>query len=86
MKYRDHRRGLKESMETMREIEPTIDALAVILKVPPSTVTVEPYGYDHRIGWDTYLVAVEGRAVGFCNAFVEPYKNPRSDTGAEHEC
>jgi hypothetical protein len=73
MKYRDHRGGLKESMETVREIEPTIDALAVILKVPPSAITVETYGYDARIDWHAYLVAVEGRAVGFCNAFVEPF-------------
>jgi hypothetical protein len=66
MKYRDHRGGLAESMETVREIEPTIDALAVILKVPSSAITVEKYGgYDERIGWDTYLVCVEGQPVGF---------------------
>lgn len=72
MKYRDQRGGLKESMETVREIEPTIDALAVILKVPPSAITVERYCYDKRINWDTYLVSVEGHAVGYCNAFVDP--------------
>jgi hypothetical protein len=53
-------------METVREIEPTLDALAVILKVPPSSVTVEPYGgIDKRIGWDTHLVCIDGDAVGF---------------------
>lgn len=66
MKYRDHRGGLDESMQTVREIEPTIDALAVTLKVPPSTITVEKYGgYDNRIGWDTYIVCVNGSARGF---------------------
>ena len=75
MKYRHQRGGLKESMETVVEIEPTIDALAVILKVPPSAITVEPYTYDKRIDWDTYLVCIEGNAVGYTNAFVEPYKS-----------
>lgn len=67
MKYRDHRGGLKESMETVREIEPTLDALAVVLKVPPSAITVETYGYDERIDWHTFLVAnrvVRTHAIG----------------------
>lgn len=72
MNYRDHRGGLAESMETVREIEPTIDALALVLKVPPSAITVNPYGYDKRIEWDTYVVCIDGHAVGFCDAFVEP--------------
>ncbi len=64
MKYRHQRGGLAESMATVIEIEPTIDALAVMLRVPPSAVTVERYCYDKRIGWDTYLVCVDGCAVG----------------------
>jgi hypothetical protein len=76
MKYRHHRGGLKESMETVCDIEPTIEALAVLLKSPPSKITVEKYGeYDERIGWDTHIVCVDGRPVGFTNAFVEPYKH-----------
>jgi hypothetical protein len=73
MKFREQRGGLAESMKTVQEIEPTIDALAVILKVPPSAITVKPYTHDKRIDWDTYLVCVEGNAVGFTNAFVEPF-------------
>jgi hypothetical protein len=91
MKYRHHRGGLKESMQTVLDIEPTINALAVILKSPPSAITVETYGYDSRTEWDTYLVAVEGRAVGFCNAFVEPFyalplPEPSAQTKAECDC
>lgn len=73
MKYRPQRGGLKESMAEVIEIEPTINALAVVLKVPPSAITVEAYTYDDRIGWDTYLVCIEGCAVGYTNAFVEPH-------------
>jgi len=58
-------------METVREIEPTLDALAVLLKVPPSVISVEPYGYDVRIKWDTYLVTVEGLACGFTDGPVK---------------
>lgn len=66
MKYREHRGGLADSMKTVREIQPSLDALAVILKVPPSSITVEKYGgYDKRIGWDTHIVCVEGRPIGF---------------------
>jgi hypothetical protein len=70
MKYRDHRGGLRASMETVREIAPKIDALAIILKVPPSAIIVEKYGdgIDERIGWDTHLVCVEGLPVGFTDA------------------
>lgn len=87
MKYRHQRGGLKKSMETVVEIEPTINALAVILKVPPSTITVEPCTYDKRIDWDTYLVCVEGYVVGYTNAFVEPFTGDAKDVsqrGTEH--
>ena len=65
MKYRHHRGGLAESMETVREIEPTIAALEALLRA--TDVTVEKYGYgiDERIGWDTHLVCVNGIPAGF---------------------
>lgn len=82
MKYRDHRGGLADSMKTVREIEPKIDALAVILTVPPSAITVEKYGgYDDRIGWDTYMVCVEGRPVGFTDG---PCSTNDASGGDEH--
>lgn len=30
-------------------------------------VVVKPYGYDKRIGWDTYLVTIDGKAALFCD-------------------
>jgi hypothetical protein len=76
MKYRRQRGSLRDSMATMIEIEPTIGALAFVLEAPPSAIAVEPYIYDKRTDWDTYLVCVEGMAVGYTNAFVEPFKKP----------
>lgn len=28
-------------------------------------VTIEPYGFDDRIGWDTHLICVDGKAALF---------------------
>lgn len=35
--------------------------------LPFETVTVEPYAYDDRIEWLTYLVCIDGKAVGYTN-------------------
>lgn len=66
MKIRAHREMLEDSMKTMKEIEPTIEAIAQYFNAEPESITVEKYGtFDYRIGWDTYIVCVNGRAVGF---------------------
>jgi hypothetical protein len=65
MKYRPHRGSLDSAMSEMVELEPTLGALAVHLKVPPDTIKVEPYGYDKRIDWDTYMVLIWGVPSGF---------------------
>jgi hypothetical protein len=76
MKFREHRGSLSESMETVIEIEPTKEALAlavdawrrrlgmpltVIPQVTSANVDVMPYGgRDERIGWETHLVTIKG--------------------------
>lgn len=84
MKIREHRRGFAESMETVVEIEPTIEAVAgVIRKVWGESigkcmiVTVTPYyGFDQRNGWDTHIVVVAGHGVfGFTDG---PLSQPPS--------
>jgi hypothetical protein len=77
MKYREHRGGYKDSMATVLEIQPTINALAVILKVPPLAVVVKPLCFDSRNGWDTHMVAVEGCAVGFTDGPCSEAENRR---------
>lgn len=34
-------------------------------------LTVQQYGWDARIGWDTYLVSIDGCAVGYTNGPLE---------------
>lgn len=65
MKYRPHRGSLDAAMAEMAEVEPTLNALAVHLKVPASSITVKPYGYDKRIEWDTHIVLVDSSPWGF---------------------
>lgn len=36
-----------------------------------TVIDIEPYGYDRRIDWDTYIVTADGRAVGYTNGAVE---------------
>lgn len=73
--YRRHRGGLDESMATACPVT-DFDHLVALIRsdregwpdqgdVTPETVAVEPYGHDSRIGWDTHVVTVRGRAVGF---------------------
>lgn len=73
--YRDHRGSLSDSMKTCREIK-SMDELRTHLEnifdpYPVGTITVKPYAYDHRIEWETYVVCVEGNAVGFSNGPME---------------
>ena len=76
MKIREHRGSLAESMETVCEIEPTLEAVVdhmhadkgwpgLYAKVTPETVRVEKYGSgtDPRIGWNTHIVTIEGYGV-----------------------
>ncbi|AZD07551.1 hypothetical protein C4K26_2148 [Pseudomonas chlororaphis] len=71
MKIKMHHGGLAQSMSTVAEIEPTMDAVAEYLaaqglprhEVSPAQITVTSYGYDARIDWDAHLVKVVGMGV-----------------------
>ena len=71
MKYRPHRGSLKDSMREVVEL-PSIDALKEHLRLmgwPDGVVLIEKYGgFDDRIGWDTYIVTIDGEAVGFTDS------------------
>lgn len=49
-------------MAEMVEISP--EALLAVLGAA-GTVSIEPYGFDKRCGWDTHAVMLDGRIVGF---------------------
>lgn len=73
MKFREHRALLDEAMETVVELKDRADLLRHLQKLaepwpthPPvtdTTVHVEPYGFDKRIGWDTHIVTLDGYGV-----------------------
>lgn len=69
MKFREHRGGLAEAMDTVIEV---VDRDALLKHVqeilsswpdsPPvtaATLQVIPYCYDDRIGWDTHIVTLD---------------------------
>ncbi len=75
-KFREHRGGLAESLETTVEVQTKAELAAHMRsKISPfgfffedDDLTVEPYGFDDRIGWDTYIVQIDGYGVaGFTN-------------------
>lgn len=82
MKFREHRGGLAESMDTVIEVsdgEALLEHVRNLAQRWPTfpaitaeTVHVEPYGRDERIGWDTHIVTLDGYGVlGFTDGPVQ---------------
>ncbi|MDB5037537.1 MAG: hypothetical protein JWQ35_1065 [Bacteriovoracaceae bacterium] len=83
---RQHRGSLNQSMKTVVEIEPTIEALSKWISesmgehIDPAKIHVEPYGFgsdepafDTRIGWTTFTVSIDGFGLfGFSNGPIPP--------------
>jgi len=78
VRYRPHRRLLADSIAETVNIKDRADLVAYLQKerdymlFDPSDVTVEKYGtgIDERCGWDTHIVCIKGRAVGFTDGMV----------------
>ena len=80
-KYRDHRGSLADAMETVQTFEARSDLVKYLQsdidKMAPGKydcqkITIEPYGFDERIGWDTHIVYLNGYGVfGFTNIEVK---------------
>lgn len=81
MKIREHRGSLVDSMATVTVIEPTAEAIARLASLAmldygvaftADQVKIEWYCYDPRIGWETYIVTLEGYGVfGFTDGPLE---------------
>ena len=81
-RYRDHRGLLSDAMKTVREFETRSDLVKYLQgdidkfvpgKYDCQKITIEPYGFDERIGWDTHIVHLDGYGVfGFTNKWVKP--------------
>ena len=83
MKIREHRGLLSDSMETVREIEPNKEGIFNCIKesfknwptmsdIKENEIHIDRYGYDDRIGWDTYIVTIDGYGVfGFADGGIK---------------
>jgi len=76
IKFRFHRGSLALSMETTIEVYSKIELFCKIFQEHSKIgecdyrfedMTIDPYGRDYRIGWDTYMVCINGNAVGFAD-------------------
>ena len=72
-KYRPHRGSLVNSMAEVIEVRSIAELVHHLQRtcIPDrrsptrETVEVAPYCFDGRIGWNTYLVTVDGAPWGF---------------------
>jgi hypothetical protein len=62
---------LGEAMERVAEVPDRVALIAYLQKYydfwrpTDANVTIRPYGYDERNGWDTHLICVDGKAALF---------------------
>lgn len=75
VKFREHRGSLADAMETVIEVKSLDELRKHLYKVMPykrgALLKVEFYTYDERINWNTYLVTLDGNAVGYTNGELE---------------
>lgn len=73
-KFRLHRGGLEESLETTTEVSNKQELCKIVnqeygLTLTPDDITIKYYTEDQRIDWSTYIVTADGVGVlGFTNA------------------
>lgn len=76
MRVRQHRGTLVESLKTVHEIPATKQDLAdhinrvldLPVKFGPGSISILDQGFDDRIGWNNYLVIINGMGpFGYCD-------------------
>ena len=77
MKIREHKGSLADSLLTVKEIVPTIEAVLKhinesfredMVNFKKEDIIISSHGYDHRCNWETYLVSLKNCGVfGFIN-------------------
>jgi hypothetical protein len=72
-------RTLEESMKHVREVKTKAELMAFLraewlpTEVTDENVTIEKYGdFDKRIGWDTHLLCIAGKAALFTDGPMPP--------------
>lgn len=77
--FRPQRGGLEESMAHAKAIWDMED-LARRLETTPDKIDFIYLGWDSRVFWDTWMVTVDGQAVGFTNGNVRDYEKKSKDS------
>lgn len=76
MKIRLRCESTFRSFHTIKDIEPTAEAIADYLRpefdrfdidINPEKITLRHIGLDYLLNWDTYLVELNGNAVAYTN-------------------
>lgn len=66
--FRRQRSGLAESVSKAVEVNSLEDVAKLLLDIHfDLKLECSHYGYDSRIDWDTYVITLNGDAVGFTN-------------------
>lgn len=71
MLFREHKGSLDKSMKTVVELKDIDELVKYIsdmlqpfgMSVTPDSLHTQPYGYDNRIDWETYIVTLDGYGV-----------------------
>lgn len=71
MKFRFHKGGLSESMNTVVEFDSFEELVKIIkvsfngypLTIDSNTLRISPYKWDERISWDTHIVVLDDYGV-----------------------
>jgi len=77
-KFRWHRGSFNEAMKTVVEFNTKAELIDHIASNPDiyefyphpineDTVHIEPYGYGPRIEWNTHIVSLDAKIIGFTN-------------------
>lgn len=81
MKLRFPRDELAASMATVRNVEPTLAAIAAELtaewawhgdSVSAADLVLQPYGRNDAIGWDEHLLLRNGEPIAYTDGPVRP--------------
>ena len=78
-----------EAMARVVEVHGRADLLAYLREhfdfwsPTDENVTIKPHGFDERIGWDTHLICVDGKAALFSDGpLVDPQTQAKPDPTA----
>jgi hypothetical protein len=77
MLFRPVRGGLAEAMAEVVEVRSLSELTKVLGAKSPAKIEFKFQGYDARIGWNSFLITVNGQAAGYTNGIdMEHFSDP----------